>query len=228
MPTSLIQEIAFRNLGQLDWDAAACEQERVADARARGECPNTILFVEHEPVYTYGQRFRPENFRLGFDRSKPTYCSVPVRRAFRGGELTYHGPGQLVVYPILRLARGGPGLRSLIAFYQAIIVEVLAELGVAAFGRPDTIGVWTDRGKIASIGVGLRGGVTRSGFAINVEVDPRAFDPIVACGRPEDRVANLNDTVGTRISVDGLRDVVEKHFTQAGGGVLPNVERNSS
>lgn len=186
------QTIEFRNLGLLDWDAAAREQERIADARARGECPDTVLFVEHEPVYTCGLRFRPENFRLSYDPSQPTYCGIPVRRAYRGGELTYHGPGQLVVYPILRLPHGGQHLRRLIDFYQTLIIEVLGELGIAAFTCPDAIGVWTDRGKIASIGVGLRRGVTRNGFAINVATDPRAFEPILACGRSEP-MANIND-----------------------------------
>lgn len=224
---SASRKIEFRNLGRLDWDAAACEQERIADARARGECPNTVLFVEHEPVYTCGLRFRQENFRSGYDPSQAAYCGIPVRRAFRGGELTYHGPGQLVVYPILRLARGGPSLRCLVAFYQTTIIEVLAEFGVAAFARPDAIGVWTERGKIASIGVGLRRGVTRNGFAINVEVDPRPFEPIVACGRAEDRVANLNDILAATISVDELRVVVEKQFPHARGGALPHVEGSS-
>ena len=241
-----VQTIEFRALGRLDWDAAMREQERVAEARARGECPDTVLFVEHEPVYTYGLRFRRENFRLGYDPSQPTYCGIPVRRAYRGGELTYHGPGQLAVYPILRLPRGGQHLRHLVEFYQAVVIEVLRELGISGSTRNDAPGVWTDRGKIASIGVGLRRGVTRNGFAINVETDLRAFEPIVACGRDEP-VVNIQDffdsarafRVGTahelprqrvhgssghRISVDEVAGLVEKHFIRLSNAWLPTTE----
>jgi len=188
----LFKTIEFLNLGRLDWDAARDEQERVAEDIAHGDAGDTVLFVEHDPVYTCGLRFRRENFRLPHDASQSLYCGLPVRRAFRGGELTYHGPGQLVVYPILRLPRGGHHLRRLVSFYQDVILAVLQELGIAAFTRPDAIGVWTDRGKIASIGVGLRRGVTRNGFCLNVAVDPAAFEPIVPCGRAEP-MANIND-----------------------------------
>jgi lipoyl(octanoyl) transferase len=237
------QTLEFCNLGRLDWDAAAREQERVAEALTRGECPATVLFVEHEPVYTYGLRFRRENFRLRFDPAQSSYCGVPVRRAFRGGELTHHGPGQLVVYPILRLARGGHTLRRLIELYQDIVIEVLRELRIAGFARPDAVGVWTERGKIASIGIGLRRGVTRNGFAINVSVDSKAFEPIVPCGRPEP-IATINDFVAARqsaiqnpksaihnpksaikrISVDDVRALVEKHFIRLGTAFLPRRE----
>jgi lipoate-protein ligase B len=222
--------VEFRNLGRTDWDVAMREQERVAEARARGQCPDTVLFVEHEPVYTRGLRFRRENFRRQCDPSQSSYCGIPLRRAFRGGELTYHGPGQLVVYPILLLPCGGRQLRRLVAFYQTVTIEVLAEVGVAGFIRPDAIGVWTDRGKIASIGVGLRRGVTRNGFAINVETDLRAFEPIVPCGRPEP-MANINDFNGApacrRISVDDVRALVEKHFIRLSRAWMPTREELS-
>ena len=227
MPALLTPTIKFRNLGRMDWDAAMREQERVAAARARDESSDTVLFVEHEPVYTWGRRFRRENFRSGYDPSQPTYCGIPVRRAFRGGELTYHGPGQLVVYPILRLPHGGHHLRRLIDFYQTVVIEVLSELGIAAFSRPDAIGVWTDRGKIASIGVGLWRGVTQNGFAVNVETDRRAFEPIVPCGRANDKIANINDFFDMRISVDDVRALVEKHFIRLGKAGLPPTEERS-
>jgi lipoyl(octanoyl) transferase len=213
------EAIAFRHLGRLDWDAAALEQERAAEAVLRGVGPETVLFVEHEPVYTRGIRLNAAGFRHGYDGAGAMYCGVPVRRAFRGGDVTYHGPGQLVVYPILRLPRGA-GLGRLVELYQAIIRSALAELAIESFPREDAVGVWTGRGKIASIGVGLRRGVTRNGFAINVEVDPRAFELIVPCGRPADRVANVNDYLRARISVDELASLVEKHFIHAGIGRL--------
>jgi len=218
----------FVNLGRLDWDAAAREQERRAEARLRGLAPDTVLFVEHEPVYTFGLRFRPESFRHGHDPDHPTYCGVPARRVFRGGDATYHGPGQLVVYPILRLDRAGPSLARLVRGYQAVVGGVLDELGIAWTTRPDAVGVWTDRGKIASIGLGLRRGVTRNGFTLNVAVDPRPFDRIVPCGRPGDRVANITDFPGQRISVDECRALVEKHFILAradGAGSLVEESR---
>ncbi|MCX8036192.1 MAG: lipoyl(octanoyl) transferase LipB [Candidatus Sumerlaeia bacterium] len=230
--------LVFRNLGRLDWDSACREQERTAGAIARGAGGDTVLFVEHEPVYTRGLRFRAENFRLPFDAAGSMYCGIPVRRAWRGGELTYHGPGQLVVYPILRLPRGGPCLHRLVAFYQEVIIAALAELGIGAFGRREAVGVWTVRGKIASIGVGLRRGVTRNGFAVNVAVDKRAFEPIVPCGR-EEPLANVVDFVdgmdrmdrvdgrGRRISIDVVRGLVEKHFIRLAETELPRIKERA-
>lgn len=222
MESTQAQTVAFRDLGRLEWDAAMAEQERVADALARGDGPETVLFVEHEPVYTHGLRFRPENFRDDFAAARDTYKGIPVRGAWRGGELTYHGPGQLAVYPIVRLPRGGGSLHRLVRAYQDVILAVAAELGVEAFPKDDAIGVWAERGKIASIGVGLRRGITRNGFAINVEVDRRAFEPIVPCGRPGDRVASLNDFLSERISVDDVRRLVEKHLIRA-GDIMPSI-----
>ncbi|MBM3333900.1 lipoyl(octanoyl) transferase LipB [Candidatus Sumerlaeota bacterium] len=213
----------FRNLGRLDWDTAAREQERVADAIARGECPGTVLFVEHNPVYTYGLRFRPENFRRRFDPTEATYCGVPVRRAFRGGELTYHGPGQLVAYPILRLPQRAGDLRQLVAFYGDVVIASLNELGIAGFVRADAIGVWTERGKIASIGVGLRRGVTRNGFAVNVAVDRQPFDLIVPCGLTEP-IANVADFTHSRISIDDVRVLIQKYSIRLGNRWLEGKE----
>ena len=216
--------LEFRNLRRLDWDAAAAEQERVAAAIETGRGPDTVLFVEHEPVYTLGLRLRPENFRGPYDPAHGSFQGVPVRRAWRGGELTFHGPGQLVVYPILRLPRGAGALHRLVCAYQDIVIAVAADLGIAAFARDDAIGVWTDRGKVASIGVGLRRGLTRNGFAINVAVDRAYFEPIVPCGRPDDRVANFADFLPSRISVDDVRPLVEKHFIRAGDVVSASPE----
>lgn len=216
--------IAFRNLGRLGWDAAEAEQERIAGTLARGDGRETVLFVEHEPVYTYGLRFRAENFRQDFDPARDAYQGLPVRRAWRGGELTYHGPGQLVVYPILRVPRGGRALHRLVRAYQDIVIAVAAEWDVEAFAVPDAVGVWTERGKLASIGIGLRRGITRNGFAINVAVDRRAFEPIVPCGRAGDRIANLNDFLPSRISVDDVRRLVEKHFIRVGDALPSRAE----
>ncbi len=233
-----VRPIVFRNLGRLGWDAACCEQERAAEAIAGGAGNDTVLFVEHEPVYTLGLRFRAENFRRRFDLAGSTYCGIPVRRAWRGGELTYHGPGQLVVYPILWLPRGGPSLHGLVAFYQEVVIAALGELGIASFCRREAVGVWTARGKIASIGVGLRHGVTRNGFAVNVAVNKRAFEPIVPCGR-EEPVANAADFMdgidrvdgaderGGRISIDVVRGLIEKHFIRLAETQLPRIKEKA-
>jgi len=224
MPDFRPSPLLSRNLGRLDWDSAARIQEETARALARGVGRETLLFVEHEPVYTYGLRFRPRDFLRARNNVGDTYCGVPVRRAWRGGGVTYHGPGQLVVYPILRLRRGGPGLRQLVAFYRETVIAVLSHLGIEAWGLPDAVGVWTARGKIASIGVGLKHGITRNGFAVNVEVDRSAFEAIVPCERRGEAVANVNDHLGRRISVDEMRCLVEKEFIRSWGTVFAPAE----
>ena len=223
LPDALRQPIQFRRLGRMDWERAREEQERTAEAILRGEISATVLFVEHDPVYTHGVRFQPENFLHGYDPATGLYRGAPVRRAWRGGDVTYHGPGQLVVYPILRLERGGSSLRSVVDLYLRIVLESLASLGIEGRTLLDAVGVWTDRGKIASVGIGLRRGVTQNGFAVNVSVNPGAFEPIVACGRREDSIANVNDFIDPGISVDDMAGRIRKVFVQATerGGTSP-------
>jgi lipoyl(octanoyl) transferase len=155
-------------------------QERICAARQRDELPDVLLMLEHPPVYTRGRRSGPGELPMGEDWYRMQ--GFDIVQTDRGGKVTYHGPGQLVGYPIVRVDDVVAYLRTL----EQALVAALAEEGVGARGRPadgpDYTGVWVDDRKIASIGVHLARGVTTHGFAVNVENDLQPFQWVVACG----------------------------------------------
>jgi lipoyl(octanoyl) transferase len=176
------QELWVCHLGTVPYREAHELQERIAAQRRAGELPDTLLLLEHPPVYTRGRRSLPGELTLdeGFYRAR----GIEVVPTDRGGRVTYHGPGQLVGYPIM-------GATDVIAHLRTIedaLVAALAEEGIAARSRtrdgPDYTGVWVRDRKIASLGVHVSRGVSTHGFAINVENDLEPFTWIVACGLP--------------------------------------------
>ncbi len=194
-----VPELLVVRLGTLEYRAALELQEAVRERRIAGELPDVLLLVEHPPVYTQGRRSRPEDLPFAPDwYAKQGIDVVPVRR---GGQLTYHGPGQLVGYPIVRVEDVVAYLRTL----EESLIAALADEGVAARNRPDDgieyTGVWVDDRKIASLGVHVRHGVTTHGFAVNVDNDMRPFEWAVACGLHGVRMTSLADERGeTRLT----------------------------
>lgn len=161
-------------------------QRDLAAARADGEAEDTLLLLEHAPVYTAGRRSPPEHVtgELG----------APLVETDRGGQTTYHGPGQLVGYPIVSLAEMGWGPRRFVEAIEQSLIAALAEFGVAAWREEGLAGVWTEGGKVAAIGLRVARGVATHGFALNVSTDLRAYNAIVPCGiedRPVTSVAAL-------------------------------------
>jgi lipoyl(octanoyl) transferase len=155
-------------------------QERVRAARQEELVPDVMLLLEHWPVYTRGRRSTPDELPMGEDWY--LMQGIEIVDTDRGGKVTYHGPGQLVGYPIVRVDDVVAYVRTL----ESAIVEALAEEGVVSRARPDEgpdfTGVWVEDRKIASIGVHVARGVTTHGFAVNVENDMQPFTYVVACG----------------------------------------------
>ena len=159
-------------------------QERVA-----GEREDTLLLMGHAPVYTAGRRSVPEHVIAELD--------APLIETDRGGQTTYHGPGQLVGYPIVSLAELGLGPRRYVAAVESALIAALHEFGVAGRREDGLTGVWTDAGKIAAIGVKISRGVTMHGFALNVATDLQAYDAIVPCGIGDRPVTSLHALLGS-------------------------------
>ncbi len=160
--------------GRVDYGRALEWQDALV-ARRQAGAPDALLLLEHAPVYTLGRGADGRHLRAPGD--------VPVWRVGRGGQATYHGPGQLVGYPILDLRRLRPDVRWYVRSLEEILIGALADLGIAAGRIPGRIGVWIEgRRKIASIGIGIRRWVTWHGFALNVTEDLRGFAGIVPCG----------------------------------------------
>ena len=178
---------AARWLGAgVDYAWAWALQRDLAAARADGEAEDTLLLLEHAPVYTAGRRSPPGHV-IG-------KLSAPLVETDRGGQTTYHGPGQLVGYPIVSLAEMGWGPRQFVAAIEQALIAALAEFSVAAWREDGLAGVWTERGKVAAIGLKVARGVATHGFALNVSTDLRAYNAIAPCGivdRPVTSMATL-------------------------------------
>jgi lipoyl(octanoyl) transferase len=175
-----VTELWVCRLGLVDYREALALQERVRAARQAREIPDTLLLLEHPPVYTRGRRSSPDELPLGEDFYRAQ--GIDIVDVDRGGKLTYHGPGQIVGYPIMLIVDVIAYLRTI----ERAIVATLADAGLQAHARPDDgpdfTGVWTGDRKIASIGVHVARGVTTHGFAINVHNDLAPFGWVVACG----------------------------------------------
>jgi lipoate-protein ligase B len=176
-------ELWVCHLGTVPYLGAVALQERVRERRQREELPDTLLLLEHPPVYTHGRRTGAGELPFGEDfyRAK----GIDVVQTDRGGRVTYHGPGQLVGYPIMGVADIGSHLRTI----EAAIVDALGAEGIEAHSRsgegPDYTGVWVGPRKIASIGVHVSRGISTHGFAVNVVNDLDPFSWVVACGLPD-------------------------------------------
>ena len=184
-----LPELWVCNLGVVEYRAALELQERVRAARQEGLIPDVLLLLEHYPVYTRGRRSGADELPMG----EEWYAmqGIEVVDTDRGGKITYHGPGQLVGYPIVAVTDVVAYVRTI----ETALVSALREEGVFARARPDEgpdfTGVWVDERKIASIGVHVARGVTTHGFAVNVENDMQPFGWVVACGLPDVQMTSL-------------------------------------
>jgi lipoyl(octanoyl) transferase len=182
-------ELWVAQLGEIPYAEALALQQRVRGARQGGLVPDTLLLLEHPPVYTRGRRSAPGELSLGPEWYRER--GIEIVEVNRGGKITYHGPGQLVGYPIVGVADVVEYVRTL----ERALVEALGQACVAARTRvedgADYTGVWVQERKIASIGVHVARGVTTHGFAVNVENDLEPFSWVVACGLPEVSMTSL-------------------------------------
>jgi lipoyl(octanoyl) transferase len=188
-------ELWVCHLGTVPYLDAVALQEHVREQRQAEELPDTLLLLEHPPVYTHGRRSAADElpFAENFDRAK----GIDLVATDRGGRVTYHGPGQLVGYPIMGVTDIGSHLRTI----EAAIVAALDEEGIEAHSRaeegPDYTGVWVGPRKIASIGVHVSRGISTHGFAVNVVNDLEPFSGVVACGLPDVAMTSILDELAT-------------------------------
>jgi lipoyl(octanoyl) transferase len=194
-------------LGRMRFAAAAALQEKVREAVLSGERGDTLLLCEHDPVITLGRSARPEHVLLPPEALARQ--GIEVERASRGGDVTYHGPGQLVGYPIFRLRRG---LVRHMEDMAAAIVSVLEGLGIAGKWRRDLPGVWVGGEKICAFGVHVRHRVTIHGFALNVSTPIEAFAAIVPCGLREGGVTSIARLRGSAPPLADLAAAVASAF----------------
>jgi lipoate-protein ligase B len=179
-------------LGHAEYVATHRLQERLHRLRCRNEIPDTILTVEHNPVFTIGRSGSAENILVPEQVLKN--AGISVHRIERGGDITYHGPGQLVVYPIVDLRVHGRDLKRYVSNLEQAVINFLEKIGVKARRRTGFPGVWVNSYKIASVGVYVKHWVTRHGLALNVDINKAHFAMINPCGL-EIEVLSLADLV---------------------------------
>ena len=194
-------------LGVVDYTAAFQLQNALVAARIRDEIGDTLLLLEHPHVYTLGR---------GADASYVTNPpdGVPIHRVSRGGQVTYHGPGQLVGYPIVKLEGVKRDVSRYLRKLEGALIEALRAFDIDGARREGMTGVWAGPRKIASIGVGIRRWVTLHGFALNVVTDLSYFDAIVPCGIEGCRMTSIAELGNPHVTVTELTDVLTDAFVE--------------
>ena len=197
MKVRWLGRVAFR-------DALALQDELVATKRANDSLGDELLLLEHDPVYTIGQTPDQSSLRGAEHLPHPLF---PINR---GGQATYHGPGQLIGYPIIDLRNCGQDLHRYLRWLEDLLTATLAQTGIAAGTREGLTGVWIANRKIASIGVGVRHWITMHGFALNVGGDLSPFSQIVPCGITDVTMTSIEMETGRTFLVEEIAAVVEK------------------
>ncbi len=197
------------NLGFVEYPVAESLQKDLHRRVAAGDLPTLLLLLQHPHVYTLGRRGSENDILAPADTLEE--LNAKVYATDRGGEVTYHGPGQLVGYPILDLRSAGLGPLAYVRALERIIISTLAEFNIHATTVDRPTGVWVGDAKIAAIGVRVSRGVTMHGFALNIEPDLAYFDHIVPCGMPDARVTSIAEE-GAPSEISGVSDVLTTHF----------------
>jgi lipoyl(octanoyl) transferase len=200
----------IRPPGLVPYDRANTAMHDLAERRLADEIPDSLILLEHPPVYTAGRRWKPEHIVWSEDRIRD--AGAQLRHIDRGGSLTFHGPGQLVGYPIVDLG-ARPDALGYVRRLEEVVIRAAADVGVELSRSDVQTGVWSGDRKVCAIGVRLmRARVTLHGFALNCSTDLSWFDAIVPCGLGDEGVASLSELAGREVTVAGMTLPVLRHF----------------
>jgi len=206
-PSPLASRLAVRRLGLAQYEPTWRAMQRFTAARNAGT-PDELWLVEHPPVYTLGLNGKAQHLPR-------TESGIPVIKVDRGGQITYHGPGQIVAYTLLDLRRRGLGVRALVRKLENAVIELLADYGIEAKGRSDAPGVYVAGAKVAALGLRVRNGCCFHGLSLNVDMDLSPFRAIDPCGYPGLQVTRLRD-----LGIDEPAGVVaEKLLAKLANGI---------
>jgi lipoyl(octanoyl) transferase len=207
-PTPAIEspQIVCRRMGCVEYEATWRAMQTFTSARS-SSTPDEIWLLEHPPVYTLGLAARPEHLPRGRD-------DIPVVRIDRGGQITYHGPGQVIAYVLLDMKRRGLTVRPLVRLLEHAVIDLLNDYGIDAAGRIGAPGVYVGAAKVAALGLRVTRGCCYHGLALNVDMDLSPFHAIDPCGYPGLSVTQLRD-VGVSDQIDRIGDRLLDHLVKA-------------
>ena len=201
----------YRYLGRTPYAEALALQQSLHDSRKRNEISDTLLLLEHPHVITLGRAANRANILV--DEQTRTEKKIELFETGRGGDVTYHGPGQLVGYPIISLAPDAQDVRRYVRNIQEVLVRTAHDFGVEAEPRGgEHVGVWVGNDKLAAIGIRLSRWVTMHGFAFNITTNLEYFDLIVPCGIQGHGVTSLEKILETKIEIATVAEIAAKHF----------------
>lgn len=194
--------IVVRNLGRQEYEPLWRGMQQFTETRTP-KTPDEIWFTEHPPVFTLGLNASRDHLLAPGD--------IPVIQIDRGGQVTYHGPGQLMIYPLIDLKRAQHGVRYLVSALERTTVDLLADYNIKAFARPDAPGVYVEGRKVASVGLRVRRGASYHGMALNIELDLEPFSRINPCGFSDLEVTHLH-ALGVADAMPDIRQRVQAHL----------------
>lgn len=200
---------------RIDYEAGVALQRLVWELRVKNEIEDSLILCEHPPVITLGRRADRRN--LLATESELERRGIRVYQVERGGDITYHGPGQLLGYPIFKLESGLLGVRRFVELVESALIRALGEFGIKAETRPKVVGVWAGEKKIASLGIAVQEGVTFHGFALNIGRDLSGFQLINPCGLSSRIMTSMEIELGQTVSRNQVVKAVISGFEQVFG-----------
>lgn len=202
--------------GTVAYDRARRLQKRLLAAKKAGDARDFLVLLEHPPVVTLGRGAAESNLKV--PREALAARGVEVYDIERGGDVTYHGPGQLVGYPIVDLKRAGLDVHEFLRLLESALISAAGDLGVEADRRPGLTGVWTSKGKVAAIGVAVSRWISYHGFALNVKRGISGWEFIVPCGLAGESVTSLEDILDDVLDMAAVREIVTAALAHALAG----------
>jgi lipoyl(octanoyl) transferase len=210
--------VDVKRLGLIGYERALDLQRELVDGRKRGEIPDQLLLLEHPDVITLGVKTRNDRTHVLESDASLAEKGIALFETGRGGDVTYHGPGQLVGYPILDLNPHRRDVHRYVRDLEETLIQAVATFGIAAGQVPGLTGIWVDtpdgQSKLAAIGVRISRWVTSHGFALNVNTDLSRFGLIVPCGIADKGVTSMERLLGRRLPMDEVAHAVEQAFTE--------------
>jgi len=196
-------QFIVKDLGLCDYNEALLSQKNTRNQLIKNSGKNTLFLLEHNHTYTLGKNGNPNNI---------LNKNCELFETDRGGDVTYHGPGQLVGYPIIDLKTMGLGIRSYVSNIEQVLMHVLYDYGINASIKPGLTGVWIEDRKIASIGIRVSRWITTHGFALNVNTDMNYFSNIISCGIENVYMTSMEKELGKKISMNDIKQSTINHF----------------